>query len=79
MGADEKLEVRVRGISVGAGDVLLLCSDGLHGVASDEELGEILSRDDPLKARCQALIDAALANGAPDNATAVLIERNEGG
>ena len=79
VGADEKLEVRAQEISVAAGDVLLLCSDGLHGVASDGQLAEILSRDEPLEARCQALIDAALANGAPDNATAVLIERSDAG
>ena len=76
VGSDEKIEAQSDEVSLTAGDTILLCSDGVHGVVGEAQLGEILSRAEPLKARGQALIEAALARGAPDNATVVLIERS---
>jgi PPM family protein phosphatase len=55
------------------GDLFLLCSDGLHGCVDDKEITELLGRDAPSDDICDALIDAALEQGAPDNVTAVLI------
>ena len=77
VGSDEKIEVTAEEVSMLPGDLLLLSSDGLHGVAGAEKLGEVLSQAESLEARCQALIEAVLANGAPDNATAVLVERTD--
>ena len=55
-------------------DRFLLCSDGVHGVLSDaalaRRLGERLSPE--LSAR--ALVDAALAAGGGDNATALIVD-----
>jgi serine/threonine protein phosphatase PrpC len=53
---------------------LLLCSDGLHGVAEPEQIEEIL-RDcgDNLERKCRRLIEAAREAGGPDNITVVLI------
>ena len=50
-----------------AGDVLLLCSDGLHGVVPDPEIAAIMKTRSDLADMAQALIDAALDLGAPDN------------
>lgn len=49
------------------GDIILLCSDGLHGVVPEAVIARIL--DDALDAQqaVKDLVDAALANGAPDN------------
>lgn len=62
------------------GDTLLLCSDGLHGLVSDEELADIASEADLGEASRDAI---ALANerGGPDNITVVIarIEENHGG
>lgn len=55
-----------------AGDILLLCSDGLHGVVPDETIKRLLARGSSLQERASALIDAALDNGGPDNVTVVL-------
>jgi len=60
------------------GDILLLSSDGLHGVLSDEKMAEILRRDVPLQEACDALVELALQEGSMDNVTAVLV-RLEGG
>lgn len=54
-------------------DQILLCSDGLTGPVSDEEIAEILRAHDDGESACQALIDAANAAGGPDNITVLLI------
>lgn len=54
------------------GDVLLLCSDGLHGVLDDRELPDLIGDLAPAAA-CQALLDAANARGTPDNLSAVIL------
>jgi protein phosphatase len=62
------------------GDALLLCTDGLFGVLSDEQMAEILAHDasDATRDRasgtvCDALVHAANLGGGPDNITAVLV------
>jgi len=54
------------------GEVLVLCSDGLHGVLGDGEI-EALVRDADAATACRALIDAANARGTPDNLTAAVV------
>ncbi len=55
------------------GDRWLLCSDGLSGYVAEREVAEILlTTDDPEEA-CEKLIQASLAEGAPDNVTAVIV------
>jgi len=51
------------------GDRLLLCSDGLFKALSEEELAAMLLED----AGAGAVIDAAVAHGARDNVSAVLL------
>jgi PPM family protein phosphatase len=70
-------EVDVIELDMAPGDRLLLCSDGLSGVVSTEEMGRLTSRAG-LAAACAALIDAANAAGGPDNITALLIEIADG-
>jgi len=74
VGADEELEGELQEIEFLPGDLLLLCSDGLHHVAGEEPLAEILDRPCSLEEKCKALINAALQKGAPDNVTVILIE-----
>ena len=59
-----------------AGDTLLLCSDGLHGQVSDEDLAGIASGES-LERACRELIALANAHGGPDNIT-VALARLEG-
>ena len=53
------------------GDVLLLCSDGLHSLVADEGIARILARDEPQKA-CDSLVDQANSLGGNDNITAIV-------
>ena len=54
-----------------AGTTLLLCSDGLTDVVDDGSLHEILLAAD-LDQAAASLIDAANANGGPDNISVIL-------
>lgn len=62
-----------------AGDLLLLCSDGLHGEISDAELQGLVAqfRDVPEKLT-EACVTAALQSGGADNITVIAIRVNEG-
>ena len=55
------------------GDILLLCSDGLHGVLEEGEINSLLNADASLQAMAGELIAATLARGAPDNVTVLLV------
>lgn len=74
IGVSEQLRVHVYELHPTSGTQLLLCSDGLHGVAPESELSNILSSADSLQAKCDQLIAAARAHGGPDNITAVLLQ-----
>lgn len=72
MGPHPQVEVDLEGpFPVEDGDIFLLCSDGLSGQASDEEIGLLASELEP-RAAAAALIGLALVRGAPDNITVVV-------
>jgi serine/threonine protein phosphatase PrpC len=56
------------------GDVYVLCSDGLSGMVSDDEIREIVSGTTDVREACRKLIVRANERGGEDNITAVLIK-----
>lgn len=64
-------------VDVDTGDRLLICSDGLTDVATDDVIAEVLRTAGTLDEAADALIQAALAGGGPDNVTVVLAEVTE--
>ena len=77
IGAGAALEINYyQGIRLRPGDMVLMCSDGLHGVVEEGRIEAIL-RDgapgEPLEKKCRGLIEAARDAGGPDNITAVLL------
>jgi serine/threonine protein phosphatase PrpC len=54
------------------GDQLLLCSDGLTEMVSDETIARVLAAPGPSADACQRLVDLALEEGGKDNVTVVL-------
>lgn len=54
------------------GDWLLLCSDGLTGMVSDETIARVLGGTPSSVAACRELLDLALEAGGRDNVTIVL-------
>jgi serine/threonine protein phosphatase PrpC len=71
IGFERHADVEVRSIAVEQGDRLLLCSDGLFGLVSDAELGELLAPAE-LAALPARLIALANDRGGDDNITAVV-------
>jgi len=55
-------------ISLEAGDVLVLCTDGLWGLVADQEVGEAVMTNSPAEA-CRVLVEMAKDRGGPDNIT----------
>jgi serine/threonine protein phosphatase PrpC len=52
---------------------LLICSDGLWNVVSDEEIFNVIASSSSPYRACQNLVDAANAAGGPDNIAAILV------
>jgi protein phosphatase len=72
LGPEPDVDVDIQGPHpLEPGDAFLLCSDGLSGQVSDEELGAVVSAL-PLEEACQFLIDLANIRGGPDNITVII-------
>lgn len=54
------------------GDIYILCSDGLSGPVTDDEIQQIATSTKDLKAASSHLIQKANENGGPDNVTVVM-------
>jgi serine/threonine protein phosphatase PrpC len=76
IGVGARIAVDVVADTVEAGDRFLLCSDGLSGQVADAEITAILAAPAPSDALA-ALIARALAQGAPDNVTAIVVNVQE--
>jgi PPM family protein phosphatase len=59
--------------SLQPGDILLLSSDGLHGLIPDDEMREIATRGEPPTRILASLIDSANRHGGRDNITGVVV------
>ncbi len=72
VGADDHLMVDYVQGDLQVGDVFVLLTDGVHGVMAERQLNEIASLPTAQESS-QKLVDAALAAGSADNATAVVV------
>jgi len=54
------------------GDTLVLCSDGLSGQVTKDEIGIIVTESATVEEACKRLIDRANESGGPDNITVVV-------
>lgn len=74
IGVSGQLRVHHYHVPAQPGAMLLLCSDGLHGVTPDEEIRAILAGGGSPEAICGKLVEQARSHGGPDNITAVLLK-----
>jgi serine/threonine protein phosphatase PrpC len=74
IGEKRRLEIGFYQTPLAPGDRLLLCSDGLSGMITDEEILALSRQHSDLAQASQAMVQAARAAGGHDNITAVLIE-----
>lgn len=79
LGPEKSVEVDSFRIPARAGDVFLLCSDGLSGMVSDRAMAEIVGAAGSCEELAGRLVDAANQNGGRDNITAVLFRIEDDG
>jgi serine/threonine protein phosphatase PrpC len=72
LGTDLHVDVDTFTADVEAGDVFLLCSDGLTTMVGDDEITETVARSSSLEEATKALVKAANRAGGEDNVTVVL-------
>lgn len=78
LGTQGEIDPDLMDIPLAAGDVILLCSDGLTGPVSDENLTSILAGAESLDQAADEMVALALENGGPDNITLLLTQVTEG-
>jgi protein phosphatase len=74
LGMRETVQVDIGCHPIESGDTFLLCSDGLSGMVTDEQLAEVVKEAGDLESAVAALVDKANRNGGVDNITTLLLE-----
>jgi PPM family protein phosphatase len=77
LGPEPDVEVDTYTVKVQDGDRFLICSDGLTGMISDDDVSSILKQADSLEEAAEALVSAANQSGGRDNITVVLFRIGE--
>ncbi len=73
LGVEENIDIDFDFTSLNEDEALVLCSDGLSGLVSDDEILEIYKNSD-FDCVCQKYIDRANSNGGHDNITVVVMK-----
>jgi protein phosphatase len=71
LGPETSVKVDLTHQVVRRGDVLVLCSDGLSGQVTKDEIARVVSEEHDLVSVCKRLVDRANENGGPDNITVI--------
>ena len=74
LGVEDAVVLDINDFDVQAGDVYLLCSDGLTDMVDDVDIATVLTSDGSLDQRASTLINWANRNGGRDNVTVLLVE-----
>ncbi|WP_270171984.1 Stp1/IreP family PP2C-type Ser/Thr phosphatase [Paenibacillus sp. SYP-B4298] len=74
LGTDAQVEVDVQTLEWAPGELLLLCSDGLSNMVSEQQMQRtLLGGEGNLEDKAQQLVELALQAGGDDNITVVLL------
>jgi serine/threonine protein phosphatase PrpC len=73
VGQGDQIDPDVTTYHIFNGQMLMLCTDGLWGVLSENDLIQVLQISPEPQIVCQSLIEAANAAGGPDNISVILI------
>jgi PPM family protein phosphatase len=71
------MTVSVKEVNLQGGERIILTTDGVHGVLEEQRLSELVAKGD-VQHVAAALVEAALASGSRDNATAVVADYQPG-
>ena len=75
VGAEETVQIDCFEERIGIRDIVLLCSDGLTNMVSDEQIQQIIKTEKNLQKAAELLVETANRNGGRDNITVLLISR----
>jgi protein phosphatase len=78
IGASAPLTINHYRVPLATGNLVLICSDGLHGVLEAPQMAQILDGERSgasLEESCHNLVEAAKQAGGPDNVTVVLMRK----
>ncbi|MBD0317724.1 MAG: Stp1/IreP family PP2C-type Ser/Thr phosphatase [Thermoleophilia bacterium] len=78
LGTDADVDVDTFTVDAEAGDLFLLCSDGLTSMVTDDEILDVARGSENLDRLAKALVKAANRRGGEDNVTVVLFALDEG-
>jgi protein phosphatase len=73
LGSPQPLKPELGKVSLRRGDRLLICSDGLHGEVSDDQLKDFLDLNYSPRRTLELMLEVALEHGGRDNITAILL------
>lgn len=74
LGTPNLPEIELVELPIEAGDRFLLCTDGLSGPLSDEEIAAVISEDKSPQELADSLVEQANGKGGPDNVTIIVVE-----
>ena len=74
IGADNEVKIDFFDVA-GEAEFVLLCSDGLTGLVSDEEIKKVLGKRGNCEKKAKELLEIANNKGGYDNITVVLLKR----
>ncbi len=73
VGTSETVDIDLFALKLKPGDYILMCSDGLSNMVDELEIEYIIRTEDGLRAKAEALVEAANRGGGRDNISVVLI------
>lgn len=74
IGLEESVAIDLLSFSISPGDIIMLCTDGLHDVVTPAEILAVLERSQDMQSACEELVRLAVNNGTTDNVTVLLWE-----
>ncbi|NLF35243.1 MAG: serine/threonine-protein phosphatase, partial [Clostridiales bacterium] len=74
LGSERQVQADLYEERLAEGEVILLCTDGLSNVVTEQEILYELVYGGPIETCCQRLLDITISRGAPDNVTVVLFQ-----
>ncbi len=73
LGVDPNVEIDYLTVELNAGDVFILCTDGVHEFIGPREMAAVVASAADLDAAAREIVAQALANGSDDNATVQIV------
>lgn len=77
IGTQKDISVDINKSKINIGDSIILCSDGLSSMVTEDEMLEMLNRNISPQTACENLVNLANLRGGPDNITVVVARRSE--